>query len=1647
MLSLLRVHAQASGSVVPEVRRDVGWLAAASSRVVGTAGHDEVLSKLESEIRTFPGVTVWTHTFHAVLPSAREATLTMAGEGSTDRHRVYPLWPAGVRLNTTPPGGISGGLIYVRNGDLGDLPVKSLQGRIAVMDVSGGRNWRTLFALGVRAAILLGSEGETFRDFESHLLPIPVNFPRFYVPAGPLADKLRSGTSGNTLGTIRCLAEWREARATNIYALLKPAGTAEPRRALAIAAPIDAVSAVPDLAPGADAAVDAATALAALRRMAQRPPEHPVLFAFLDAYAIDQLGMRRMLLALGSLPELSVKLQKPDVETQAIYLEHEELARKLEEEDDPLNAFHRRAYRPLRDYVKQEIQKEVLVLDANLEPLRLRQFRLEAKGSALERDSLDAEIEALQKERFRYYSAQKQLIRATPVEKAVRPRAHALWQRARARIRGQLEAVERILAADAANERIRKELLAALGLDDDPERPVRPLAFLVGLDLSDASVAVGPSFRDDYFKRHETRNSRDFCRWLQVMIKDRTREVWPNDLRRAVNLAPTRGLEPGRLEDEGKEPDQESPLAVNLSPLKGLEDPSSHRVSMSVNLTGPALSFGLPAMTWATLDGLRARVDTPQDRPDRLDWTRLGPQVDATVALLDAWVRDPAFKPTPKVSLPHVLRIHGHVVDQAPGEPVARVPMEGYLTVLIPGESTRVEDVPPTPGMRRLEFRRTSVDGRFVMDGITGNTGKRFLGLQAYKLDQAGRIIRTVNTEKGGKGVRLEVDRHWRKAQPLRAVVFSCREFSVADLFDPRFLMPLHEVSVLDARRGVPRRLNQLLMQGMLSFCVEHGVRWELLLRAGIVGNRMVLVNTLLPEQAQGLTVRESLRGFSDRERLPAHPFLVAANDFYNLDARRLEDYRKAGLANKAIQRIQDVTRSEIEKADAAFHRDDGAGFFRHAMGALANEVRSYQAVRRTADDVIRGAIFLLLVLLPFSYAMERLLFASAHIYRQIFGGVGIFAVMATILWSFHPAFRMSSMPAMIIMAFGVIFMSLLVICMIFSKFEAELEKVRSGKAESSSAKTSRLGLLTTSIRLGIANMRKRKLRTALTGITVILITFALLCFMSASTYVEKTEQSVDARAVAPAVLVRQPGERVLPYEALGFLRNMLGADTPVIPRYWWWNSLYAQWRLHVRNPETGKQIALAAALGLSPEEPRVSGIDKVCPNWERFAEGNGCYLAKSAADELEVMPGDTVVIAGRSLRLTGVYDDVRFNADIRRIDGKSLLPPDYSLLDYRERSRKRRSDIKTLMLELAGGAGRGEQTGTPPLSSSQVALLPGEMLVGMKNCSLRSIAIPAGTKEQARSLAMDLSTKLAFPVYFGSEEEVRVVAATPLVPKAPKSLLIPLLIAGFIIFNTMLSSLAERKGEIYVYTSLGLAPLHIGVLFLAEAVTYGMLGSICGYVMGQGSATVFSALGWMGGITLNFGGTQAIATMLLVLAVVIVSSLVPAYLAGKVAAPSNEMRWVVPAPIQEAQEYVIRDILPFTATSKTAPGVAAFLHEYFEAHTDGAIGQFTSADLRATRSLDGNSSCIRIEGTTWLAPYDLGVRQHLSVKIKELPGDEDLYEIGVALTHSAGQIRTWHRLNRTFLGDLRRQLLGWRKLTSVRVLDYIAKGNGELLA
>src|SRR4029078_10357652 len=94
----------------------------------------------------------------------------------------------------------------------------------------------------------------------------------------------------------------------------------------------------------------------------------------------------------------------------------------------------------------------------------------------------------------------------------------------------------------------------------------------------------------------------------------------------------------------------------------------------------------------------------------------------------------------------------------------------------------------------------------------------------------------------------------------------------------------------------------------------------------------------------------------------------------------------------------------------------------------------------------------------------------------------------------------------------------------------------------------------------------------------------------------------------------------------------------------------------------------------------------------------------------------------------------------------------------------------------------------------------------------------------------------------------------------------IPLAIAGLIIFNTMMGSIAERRGGVHVYASLGLAPLRGGALFLGGGMTYGRIGTVFGYVIGQGVGTALLKLGWLGNVTLNYSGTSAIMTMGLIL-------------------------------------------------------------------------------------------------------------------------------------------------------------------------------------
>ena len=103
-----------------------------------------------------------------------------------------------------------------------------------------------------------------------------------------------------------------------------------------------------------------------------------------------------------------------------------------------------------------------------------------------------------------------------------------------------------------------------------------------------------------------------------------------------------------------------------------------------------------------------------------------------------------------------------------------------------------------------------------------------------------------------------------------------------------------------------------------------------------------------------------------------ATPYRVAV-DMWELDAERMERLRKHGIENSRVDKAHNTAKIHIEEAQKYLQRRQYDKFFTAARSAWSFESRAYPDVRGTADDVIKGILFYLALLLPFAFFAERL--------------------------------------------------------------------------------------------------------------------------------------------------------------------------------------------------------------------------------------------------------------------------------------------------------------------------------------------------------------------------------------------------------------------------------------------------------------------------------------------------------------------------------------------------------------------------------------------------------------------------------------------------------------------------------------------------
>ncbi len=753
-------------------------------------------------------------------------------------------------------------------------------------------------------------------------------------------------------------------------------------------------------------------------------------------------------------------------------------------------------------------------------------------------------------------------------------------------------------------------------------------------------------------------------------------------------------------------------------------------------------------------------------------------------------------------------------------------------------------------------------------------------------------------------------------------------------------------------------------------------------------------------------------RGYSMEDAWsPPSSAARSAADLWRLNESRMHVLRSRGIMNSSVEELHGRAEDLLIEAG-----ETPAVGQREALAASAflAERPVYELTRQTLNDLVRAVLVLLALCVPFAFALERLLIGATNIYRQIAWFAGFFTLTFVILYFTHPAFAISKTPAIIFLGFTVIVLSSLVIVIIMRKFEHELKVLQGLTSTVHAADVSRFSTVMAAMAMGISTMRRRPLRTALTATTIVMLTFTILCFASFGTKTGIVKLFLGPSPGHAGVFLHHVNWSSVDEGILDVVAARWGSRATLCRRYWVSPRTPQNQGPLVTRADGTRPVALRGILGMDaaelarrPDLARVFGSADA--EWDRTV-----LMTTAVAESLELKAGDAAIVGGIPLRVGPLLDASAVSA-AKDMDGNGVLPVDFV-------------EMQSVLGQMAGG-----EDALAAASQQTWAYLPTDsvVVVSCRNARLMGAALHAMTlyakdAQGATAVAEDMARVLPMPVSATRADGVyRHVLGTLVQASGAGDLVFPILLGGLVIFGTMLGSVADREKEIYTFSSLGLAPPHVASLFFAEAMVYSVLGGLAGYLLAQASMKVLAVLTTYGVVgrvpEMNYSSGNAIVTILIVMATVLVSSIYPAVKASRSANPGILRTWRLPAP-----EGDVLDIaFPFTVSDYDITGVVSFLKEHFDNYGDTGLGTFMARDARLVRAPDGH---LGLHAVLALAPFDLGVTQAFELRSapSEIPGID---EVTIKLTRTSGQPRDWARLNKVLLDDLRRQFLIWRAL------------------
>ncbi len=1673
--------ANAKSTLQDNVLKHASRLMEFKNRLAGRKGCTDAAAYIHEQLKGFGYEMAEKLPYKITVPKTRQCVLTLSGGEEVS---LFPLWPNGTQTCSFSNQGLDGEFIYARKGEFADFNGRTVKNSIVFMDMDSGYNWRNAVMLGAAVVVFVEKEPADFFEFRKKMVSQFLDFPRFYIQHQAIA-KFIEANQGKKIN-LRSNVRWENRITENVYAFKgNPAAVWKELLALqkkeeyelpkkrfeleieqdnitssekpdnarlekiekeleqineelkkckekqqafrdklnkdliVITAEYDAFSLVPDLAPGGVNAMNSGLLLELARRLSKENTNRNVLFLFTSGNGQRYAGIRNFLWTVWQ-KRLRRGWNTEDLSASAVLVE---LNRELERLDTVIHCLQQE--KPfeksgdetfsLEQKIKDEAGKWSDELSKQIAKLRLKPEEKRTEEDENKIKSLSRKISAINTVRLevpnfdwdeRETKAKK--LEDTGKKEEAKKRREDIVEEQRA---------FRKLASMAldTNKQLKAELEFKVKKNKKDQR-VSWIAdkrnvsniFCFELKLSSGNNRFG-LFCDGFLNKGEVRQR------LFTVVKEVNTQLEKLTLDKTVFEENT------------------------IIGTRSWKDFVPFKVSFGVE---DFVTHGYYGLAVATVDDFRYHECSPSDTLENIRVNNFMKQAEFVPEITDVLLNNEDVTYTTERAQSGYIK--GRVVAVSGTSATPKSGVSHAVVVCRPAADQAVLG-DEMFGILESQVVVSNVLGEYRIPGLKNGSS---YACEPFAYDENGILYKVPDScgeAPGSSKVNVSVN----GSSVVKTVLFEANGLSFCGFFDPLYFQYMNTIRAISSvRNTTPPRYYASTESGVATVfipSVNANDKIKVVGAKGAFDNHILLLNNDLKNPKKLINGKTPLAhgtGYSPARHFDRFIPLEAASNMWCLDEYRISNLRKRNVTSTFLDELHAGSKTHLDEALKAYEKKEYDKAYIEAMNAWAFERRVYPGVIKTSNDVVKAVIILLLIALPFAFILERLFIAARNVYTRIISFLLFFGSIFMLLYFVHPAFQLTMTPMIIILAFALLTMSSLVIYILFRKFEEEVKRMHGVAATVHSTDIKRAGTALAVVQIGISNMRRRRVRTGITAITLIILTFSVMCFASFKNALKEQQRWVSYEAPPyQGILLRETGWKPIEEKVYAFLKDVYKEDCTVSPRIWV-SARPSEKQLKsinvISEKDSSRSTIVRGFLGILPCEDTVTNISDICSgDWAAFKNGeNVCFLPNEIMEEVLVKPNDYVNVMGLKVKVLGGFDHDRLN-DLKSLKSEPLTPVDFTDAQEERRTAAQGTQTGDIMAQAAA-----EKT-YEHIGASQIGIIPYSLAKKMRGY-YSSIAIKPNDATKVKEEAVRLAKRTRFILYAGLENGIALFSSLGFTSaEQAQKLIIPLLIGALIVFNTMLGAVYERGEEIFTYTSVGLAPLHVGLLFLAEAFVFAILGGMGGYLVSQVVAKAINILTEMGvqadllGISMNYSSISAMITILVIMIVVVLSALYPAKVASESANPGLQREWKIPEPVDDRYDIEF----PFTLPKHEVIGICIFVKEHFLNHTDSSLGVFSSGNPEV---FSEGEEAFGIQSTIWLAPFDLGVSQFFKLTCK--PSDiKGIYEINIILDKISGQTSSWKRTNRSFLKNIRKQFLIWRTLLPEVVDDYHKQGLTEL--